>query len=122
MCLQRPCAPRSVRRTRGRADDRRKKPPRLQRSRSKNIPPKLGPATLKCTPEKRQRSAALSGSIVGVGGLEPPTPASQTRCATDCATPRTGLSIIPRIWRVKQKNPAGRKKRPRNRGAQISLG
>jgi enterochelin esterase-like enzyme len=25
---------------------------------------------------------------VGVGGLEPPAPASQTRCATNCATPR----------------------------------
>jgi enoyl-CoA hydratase len=25
-----------------------------------------------------------------VGGLEPPTPASQTRCASDCATPRRG--------------------------------
>ena len=28
------------------------------------------------------------GYSVGVGGLEPPTPASQTRCATNCATPR----------------------------------
>ncbi len=27
--------------------------------------------------------------MVGVGGLEPPTPASQTRCAAICATPRT---------------------------------
>jgi hypothetical protein len=27
---------------------------------------------------------------VGVGGLEPPAPASQTRCAANCATPRTG--------------------------------
>ena len=27
--------------------------------------------------------------MVGVGGLEPPAPASQTRCAANCATPRT---------------------------------
>jgi hypothetical protein len=26
--------------------------------------------------------------VVGVGGLEPPAPASQTRCAANCATPR----------------------------------
>ncbi len=28
-----------------------------------------------------------------MGGLEPPTPASQTRCATNCATPRYRVSI-----------------------------
>ncbi len=27
--------------------------------------------------------------MVGVGGLEPPAPASQTRCAANCATPRS---------------------------------
>src|SRR3990172_1417334 len=31
---------------------------------------------------------------VGVGGLEPPTSASQTRRATDCATPRTTTGTI----------------------------
>jgi hypothetical protein len=31
--------------------------------------------------------------MVGVGGLEPPTPASQTRCASSCATPRSIASI-----------------------------
>ena len=30
-----------------------------------------------------------SDLLVGVGGLEPPAPASQTRCAANCATPRT---------------------------------
>ncbi len=30
---------------------------------------------------------------VGVRGLEPPTPASQTLCATNCATPRSGAII-----------------------------
>ena len=41
------------------------------------------------------RSTVLS---VGVGGLEPPTPASQTRCAANCATPRyyqSEKSIMP---------------------------
>ena len=32
---------------------------------------------------------------VGVRGLEPRTPASQTRCATNCATPRYQDYSIP---------------------------
>jgi hypothetical protein len=37
----------------------------------------------------RCRPQVLPGEV-GVGGLEPPTPASQTRCAANCATPRRG--------------------------------
>jgi hypothetical protein len=35
-------------------------------------------------------------SLVGEGGLEPPTSCSQSRCATYCATPR-------RSWTTRQK-------------------
>ena len=42
---------------------------------------------------------------VGVGGLEPPTPASQTRCATNCATPRSAASIMPASPRRQAKTP-----------------
>jgi hypothetical protein len=33
---------------------------------------------------------------VGAGGLEPPTPASQTRCATGLRYAPSGMSIIDR--------------------------
>ena len=38
-------------------------------------------------------------SAVGVGGLEPPTPASQTQCATNCATPRRAEYNAPDLHR-----------------------
>ena len=34
-------------------------------------------------------------SVVGVTGFEPATPWSQTRCATNCATPRNCFSLSP---------------------------
>ena len=37
---------------------------------------------------KREDIFTLHVFLVGVSGLEPLTPASQTRCATNCATPR----------------------------------
>ena len=47
--------------------------------------------------------------MVGVGGLEPPTPASQTQCAANCATPRTFKSIIGKREKRKENKPvAGR--------------
>lgn len=53
-----------------------------------------------------------SSDLVGVRGLEPPTSASQTPRATDCATPRypTGGSLEKARQRVKRGRRAIAKK------------
>ena len=53
--------------------------------------------------ETADQKGAAEVCQVGVGGLEPPTPASQTRCAANCATPRTQVvSIMRACAAVKQ--------------------
>ncbi len=40
------------------------------------------------------RYSVVFERVVGVRGLEPRAPASQTRCATNCATPRKSSKSI----------------------------
>jgi hypothetical protein len=49
-----------------------------------------------CLPPQwgNRRPESPTVHMVGVGGLEPPAPASQTRCAANCATPRGQESIM----------------------------
>ena len=52
---------------------------------------------IKTAPNFSWKNSELSKKV-GVRGLEPRTPASQTRCGTNCATPRKCSKSIHSIW------------------------